>query len=225
MAPSAIVERARAAGLNAIAITDHNSALNSTALHDVCSRYDNFFCLYGMEMTSVEEVHLLALFDDHKSALDFGEFLYPMLADIPNNPDRFGDQVYVNADNEICGECDKYLVGALSCSMDELLVETHARGGIFIPAHIERPSFSIMSQLGFVPQGDYDALEQHYHYIKNNNYDGISLNAGGHPCTTASDAHYLDDIGRGFIEFEADRLTVAGLCDSLRRGGVVCRAV
>ncbi len=223
MSPSEIVARARSLGLNLIAISDHNSALNSTALRDVCDRFDDIFCLYAVEMTSVEEVHVLALFDDLKAILDLSDFLYDVLADIPNNPDRFGDQVYVNADNEICGECEKYLNGALSLSMDELLMEIHSRGGLFVPAHIGRPSFSIMSQLGFLPEADYDALEQHFSYIRDKRYDGLTVSAGGHVCTTSSDAHYPGDIGRGYIEFEADSPCIDSLRDVFRRSGVVCR--
>lgn len=223
MSPLDIVNKARSKGLNAIAITDHNSALNCPALHEVCGRFDDIYCLYGMELTSMEEVHVLALFDDVRAVLDYNDYVYSMLADIPNNPDRFGDQVYVNGDNEIMGECDKYLNGALSLTMEELLLETHSRGGLFIPAHIDRPSYSVMSQLGFLPEADYDALEQHFSFIRDNKYDGLPVSVGGHTCTTASDAHYIDDIARAFIEFESEDLSISSLRNLLRANAVMCR--
>lgn len=224
MSPSVIVDRARSCGLNAIAITDHNSALNSPALRDICSEYDDITCLYGMEMNSIEEVHSLALFDDLQAVLDFSDCLYGLLVDIPNNPDRFGDQVYVNARNEILGECGKFLNGALSCTLEELLDETHKRDGLFIPAHIERPSYSIMSQLGFIPDYEYDALEQHNHFIREREIRGAVLHEGMYPCITSSDAHFPGDIGKGYIEFEAEELSIDEFRNALRGGKVRCFA-
>lgn len=221
MSPSDIVIKALEAGLNLIAISDHNCAKNAQALHDVSRRYDDISCFYGVEATTVEEVHCLCLFDDVKAAEDFGDFIYTSIDGIPNNPERFGDQVYVDADNNILGELDIYLGSASSYSVEELIVEVHSRGGLFIPAHVDRASYSMSSQLGFVPLNNYDAVEYSRHYFARI-LAGIDvepvINADNYPVLTNSDSHYLEGIGNTSIEFETERLDVPTLSEIFRLG-------
>ncbi len=205
MSPRDIVQQARLKGLNLIAISDHNSAKNAPALSDVCSLYDDISCLFGIEVTSVEEVHCLTLFDECEAAEEFGEYIYNSLDGIPNNPDRFGDQVYVDAEDTVLGELDIYLGSASAYSVEELLDEVHQRRGLFIPAHVDRASFSMSSQLGFVPLNEYDAVEYSRHYMariqKGEAVEQI-LNADSYPIITNSDSHYLEGIGNTVIEME-----------------------
>ena len=219
MSPSAIVERAVSAGLGLIAITDHNSALNCPALERICSARGDICAFYGMEITSMEEVHLLALFDTADAALDFGSFIYSHLPDIPNDPERFGDQVYVDEEENILGEVDRYLGTAVDLSIDDIGAHTHARGGLFIPSHIDRDLFSMISQLGFLPDGSYDAIELSRHFLRRSN-DISSVNPQGYPVITSSDAHFLEGIGSAGVIVDADEISVAGLSDALRRGAV-----
>ena len=96
MSPSAIVEKAKSAGLDLIAITDHNSALNAPALRDVCVRTGGIHALFGMEVTTAEEIHCLALFDNPDKALELGKYIYSLLPEVKNKADKYGDQVYVD---------------------------------------------------------------------------------------------------------------------------------
>ena len=90
MSPMAIVQAAKDAGLNAIALSDHNCAFNLPAFAKVCEQLE-MECLYGMEVTSTEEAHILCLFDDLQKAMTMGTLVYDSLPDIPNNPEKFGD--------------------------------------------------------------------------------------------------------------------------------------
>ena len=65
--PRAIVQAAKAVGLNGIMLADHNSSRNSPALAEACRRTE-LNCLFGMEITSAEEVHGLAVFDTLEQA-------------------------------------------------------------------------------------------------------------------------------------------------------------
>ncbi|MBN2435340.1 MAG: PHP domain-containing protein [Spirochaetes bacterium] len=221
MSPLDIVKIARDNGLNLIAISDHNSALNCPALKKVCEQYDDISCLFGIEVTSVEEVHNLTLFDDLEAVLDFGSFLYERLDTIPNNPEAFGDQVYVNEKNEIIGEVDKYLAGATSLSVEELLVEVHNRGGLFIPAHVDRASYSLTSQLGFIPDNPYDALEFSKFYYRDqavgSNNQSV-INSGDYPHITNSDSHYPDTVGMVYTEFDIEFPSINCIRDALKNG-------
>ena len=216
MSPSAIAERSIAAGLGCIALTDHNSARNCPAMQAVC-RQKGLACLFGMEITSIEEVHLLALFDECEAALDFGDFIYERLPDIRNDPDAFGDQVYVDENENILGEVDKYLGAGVLLSIDAIGDEVHSRGGLFIPAHVDRPLYSMVSQLGFIPDGNYDALEFSRHFLRRGD-DVAPVNPGGYPVITNSDSHFLEGIGSAGINIDADLLNISRLSSAIKEG-------
>jgi len=150
MSPLAIIQQAKIKELDIIGICDHNSAENISALKQAADKYD--ICLLpGMEVTSIEEVHILALFDEIASALQLQEIIY---ANLPgeNDEDTFGMQVIVNIRGEVLGFNKKLLIGASNLTVDEAVRTIHSLNGLAIAAHIDRDSFSLISQLGFVPK-------------------------------------------------------------------------
>ncbi len=209
--PSAIAATAKERGIALAALTDHNSALNCPAFAEACRR-NRVAALFGMEVTSREEVHLLCLFETVAQALEMGQVLYAALANIPNRPETFGDQVYVDIDEVILGTVDKHLTAAVSYSADEINDLVLARGGLFIPAHIDRAVTSMQSQLGFLPEGNYHAVE----VLRS----PCSLDTGGYTQICDSDAHFLDDIASRWFEFEADVPDFSGLKEALARGAI-----
>lgn len=150
MSPSVIARTAKERGLQMAALCDHNTALNTPAFAAACAA-EGLTGIYGMEATTREEAHILCLFETPEAALSLGEFIYELLPEIPNDPEKMGDQVYVDAEENILGEVEKVLMSGADISLEALLEEVHRRGGLFIPAHIDRPVFSIPSQLGFLP--------------------------------------------------------------------------
>ena len=62
MSPSEIVTRAVAAGIDGIALTDHQSARNTPAIAE-CVRRAGLQCVSGVEVQTAEEVNTVALFD------------------------------------------------------------------------------------------------------------------------------------------------------------------
>jgi len=202
MSPAAIVRRAREAGLNAIALSDHNCAFNLPAFADSC-RADGMECLFGLEVTSVEEAHMLCLFDDLEAAVELGDRIYASLPDIRNRPEQLGDQPIVDAHGEIIGFAEKYLINASPYDIRTLLDLVHALGGLFVPAHIDRHVFGIIAQLGFLPDEDFDAVEL--------TPRGNPALAQNYPVLRSSDAHQLAAIGSGYSAMELDALTVGDL--------------
>ncbi|QBG46365.1 PHP domain-containing protein [Verrucomicrobia bacterium S94] len=158
MSPAAIVKAANAAGLNALALTDHNCTFNLPAFGAVCDRL-GMECLYGMEVTSVEEVHILCLFDRLEVAMKMGALVYESLPDIPNRPEKFGDQPIIDEEEGILGFAEKFLISASGFDVSTLVNEVHALGGLVIPAHIDRLVYGIIAQLGFLPDESFDAVE------------------------------------------------------------------
>jgi len=182
-----MAEKACSLGIDILALTDHNSAMNCPAFADACIR-SGITGIFGLEISSMEEIHLLALFPTPEAAEEMGAWVSTHYMGFDNNPEKMGDQVYLDKEENILGEVKINLAqGASTCSMEQIELEIHNREGLFIPAHIDRPSFSLISQLGFIPEGHYDALEC---------VDRTSFNSLDYPVITGSDAHYIQDMGK-----------------------------
>ncbi len=206
MAPEAIARQARKAGLDAIALADHNCAFNLPAFASACAG-EGLECLFGMEVTTREEVHMLCLFDDLGTAVELGGRIYDSLPSIPNQPDRFGDQPIVDGQGNILGFAEKFLISASGYGVGDLPAMVHERGGLLIPAHIDRAVFGIVSQLGFLPDEDFDAVEL--------TARGDPALARHYPVVRSSDAHQLADMGKACTLLEMEQLSIRAVRESL----------
>lgn len=197
MSPKRIVQELKAKNIMLAAITDHNSSLNCPSFSQLCKK-EGIASLFGMEVQTAEEVHVLALFNDLDASLDFSSFIYKQIPEILNIPEKAGDQVYVDEDEIILGSVEKYLLTSISMNIDELVNEVHLRNGIIIPAHVNRPSFSLTSQFGLIPEGDWDALEL-ANFEKN-----PPIDTKNYPLLFFSDAHFPSNIGEQYTILEVD---------------------
>jgi PHP family Zn ribbon phosphoesterase len=205
--PEMIVKTAKAAGLDGIMLSDHNSSRNCPALAEVCRR-EAFKCLFGLEVTTAEEVHCLTVFDTLEQAASMTESVYAALPSRVNQPEVFGYQPVVNADNEV-EELEWRLLGAPThLSIREVGLRTHALGGLFIAAHMDRSVFSVTSQLGGL-SGDegFDAVELSRHA----DVSAWKDKTLGLPFIRSSDAHYLDGIGAIWTEAELPEFSTRAL--------------
>lgn len=203
MTPSAIVKKAIELGINIIAITDHNSMKNNAAALEAALKnpIKNLTILRGMEITTEEEIHILALFDSNnlniasKTLLnDFNETIYLNLPDIKNDVNRFGYQVIVNSLNEVLEFEQRLLISSIRLNMQEVLDLIHKYNGIAIPCHIDKEQFSIISQLGFIPEGlNIEALEVSRN-VRVKEAEVISQRYAK-PVVSFSDTHFLTDFG------------------------------
>jgi len=211
MSPRTLVSRARERGVRLLALTDHNSSRNCPAFAAAC-RAEGILPVFGMEATVLEELHVLCLFGELDAALSFSEDWYRRLPPIPNDPRRLGDQVYVDEEDNIRGEVEIFLGVAAELSLDGLGPLVASYGGICVPAHVDRPAFSMTSQLGFVVDGPWAALE----CVRL----PPSVDTRGYPLTTSSDAHYPEHVARRpfALDAEAEALAVG-------RGGAVDSSV
>jgi len=192
LSPRRMLEIASAKKLKVMALTDHNSSLNCPAFAKLCPQF-GIIPIFGMEATTSEEIHVLCLFTSLEASLAFGEFAYSILTPFLNNPEKTGDQVYVDAEDNIEGEVEYYLVNPLDISIDAIWGKITEYGGIAIPAHVDRPAFSMASQLGVVVDGPWTALE----CVRiPPAFNGEPLDTLGFPLTTSSDAHYPEHIAR-----------------------------
>ncbi len=212
MSPKGILTSAKNKEIDIIGICDHNSSENSLAIINA-SKQMNICVLPGMEVTSQEEVHVLALFDDIEDTLKLQEYVYNNLPG-KNDEEAFGMQVIVNEKEEAVGINEKLLIGATMIPLDDVIRVIHAFNGIAIASHIDRDSFSIISQLGFIPENlELDAMEVSPNITfkeANERYENI------YPITCSSDAHYPHDIGKGFTTFLLEDGTVAEIKKALK---------
>ena len=93
MTPSNIAGMAALKGLDVIALTDHNSCRNCPALLRAAAHF-GLVALPGMELCTMEEVHVLCLFANLNDALDFDAAVYSHILPIDNDEALFGQQLY-----------------------------------------------------------------------------------------------------------------------------------
>ncbi|NLT95612.1 MAG: PHP domain-containing protein [Clostridia bacterium] len=151
MTPPEVFKRAREVGLQALVIADHNSAENQKAFIE-CAKEMNFLYLPGMEVQSKEDVHILCIFNTLEQVLSLQELVYSQLPELENNKELFGQQAIVDSRGEIIGELERMLLTATNISVDDIVGAVKQLGGLALPAHIDRPSFSLWFHLGFIPE-------------------------------------------------------------------------
>ena len=204
MTPANIVRRALEMGLGIIGITDHNSTLHTKEVRRIGER-EGIFVMCGAEITTKEEVHVLAFVDGDEAIDKLQMFISENIAKIANDPDFFGYQLVVNENEEVVYEEDNLLISAINKSIDEVGEFVHSLGGIFIPAHIDKSQNSLLSQLGFIPPHlMVDALEvspicNFGDFMTKNSY------LSKYKFIRSSDAHYLPDVGRVFTELDIEK--------------------
>ena len=194
MSPSAIVEQAKKLHLDVIAICDHNTTRQVKVTQKI-GRENGILVIGGVEITTQEEAHALAYFETDEQLDKFQEFLDKHLPHIPLDEEKFGYQLIVDENEEVVGDEEWLLWSALDTDLDQLYDVVHEIGGLFVPAHVNKPASSLISQLGFIPPDlKADALEiskhvtkpdflKKYAYLKKFNF------------TKSSDAHFLHIIG------------------------------
>ncbi len=164
MIPPLIMERAQRLGLSMIAITDHNACHNVEAVIEA-STGTGIHVIPGMELQSKEEVHLLCLFDTVLQCRQWQEEVFKKLPPLPNEEDLFGAQFVVDASGDWIRTEDRLLATSADMALGEVVREVHSRGGMVIPAHVDRPSFSLLANLGFVPESlEVEGLEVTPHF-------------------------------------------------------------
>ncbi len=197
MSPKNIVQKALEEHMDILAITDHNSTRQAELIYELAARV-GIKVYFGAEVNTSEEIHCLTFFESIDHINQFQEFLDEHLPEIMNNPETIGHQVVVNEKEEIVYEEPKLLIAGLNADVSTVQKKVHELNGLFIPAHIDRPSNSLISQLGFLPA--------------DLNIDGIELSGAADvdkfqlthswtrsfPVIRGSDAHHPQQIGQGY---------------------------
>lgn len=214
MSPKRIVRRAVERNIDIIAINDHNSAENVPAVIRAAWGLP-LSVLPGMEICTREEIHVIALFENMQSAFELQQIVYNFLHG-ENDAETFGLQVVANEEDEVVSFNSKLLIGAADLSVDAVVGHVSRLGGIAIASHIDRQSYSIIGQLGFIPENlRFDALEIS---TRTSIKDARALypEYSGSVFIQNSDAHFLNDIGKGMTKFMLEEPTFGEIKKALR---------
>jgi PHP family Zn ribbon phosphoesterase len=223
MTPPAIVREAMRKGMAVIAVCDHNSAGNVDAVAEAAAKLpDGPVVIPGIEITTSEEVHVLGYFPSgaaaRGAAAEVTEALplwRPLAARTSAAGARQPEQELVDAEGHITGIEERMLAAASRFSLSETVELIHRHGGLAVAAHMDRRSFSVPGQLGFLPpEVPFDGLEISAAGAARGKAEEFSVH--GKPLLSSSDGHFLGDIGSGFTVLDVEELCFSELCKALR---------
>ncbi len=214
MTPNNIAGMAALAGLNIVALTDHNTAKNCPAFYEAAKR-NGIIPVPGVELTTSEDIHMVCLFEELDAALEFDKSLENRRVLIPNRVDIFGEQMIMNGMDEIIATEPYLLSNATDISVDDAAPFVMSFGGICYPAHVDREANGIISTLGIFPD-DENFLCAGFH-----NGEKVAEYTEKYPALktrrplVSSDAHYLWDIRDKQFYLELDDEPYSG--DKVRK--------
>ena len=189
MTPNNIVNMSIIKGLDIIAVTDHNSCGNVRAVMEVAG--DRLLVIPGMEVETSEEVHVVCYFPEIESAEAMEKYIREHMPKIKNKEEIFGEQLYMDSEDNIIGKEENLLVTATDLDIFEVVQKAKEFGGVAVPAHIDRSSYSVLSNLGFFPP---ELIVGSVEITAKNRLKMQGEYEKKHNIISNSDAHYLEDI-------------------------------
>ena len=216
MGPRDIVKKAIQNGIDIIAITDHNSCENVQAVKDVAQGAGPVV-IPGMEVYSREEAHIICLFRTLAADVEFQNVVYDHLPQRENDPEWFGSQFVVDANEHILRECQKMLAMPTNLHVHDIFSIVTDLGGIAYPAHVDRKSNSLLSTLGFIPHNlpvhaleiskAYEQAAKEHRILRNSTFSLIR----------SSDAHFIEQFGDKYTLFKMEQPTFQELCMAIKK--------
>lgn len=204
MTPHNIVNMSLLKGLQVIAITDHQTVCNCEAVMKVGEK-KGLKVIPGIEIECREEFHLICLFKNIQYAKQMEEWLKKFIPYIPNNPHLFGKQEVINEKDEKIGEISYLLLVAAAISVDQVVMKARSLQAIIYPAHIDRKSYSILSNLGSIPE------QLNFNILEISRFAVLEEFQKRYPqaiIIQSSDAHYLQDISESKRRIDIEQLIV-----------------
>jgi PHP family Zn ribbon phosphoesterase len=120
------------------------------------------------------------------------EHVYNNLPKLKNKSKVLGHQFLLNAEDERVGEEERLLSFATGITFEEVISTVWELGGIAIPAHIDRPSYSVISNLGMLPPNQFLTCLEVSQYCEYNDY---VTKYKHYTMLQSSDSHELGFIG------------------------------
>ena len=203
MTPNNIAGMAALAGLNIVALTDHNSCRNCPAFF-AAAKKQGIIPVAGMELTTSEDIHIVCLFEALEDALQFDKAVDSYRIRVKNRTDIFGDQLLMDENDAVIGTEEDLLSNATQLSLDDVPALVEQFQGVCYPAHVDRESNGILATLGMFPPTPHFALAELHDMIKREVLRPMHPQLEQMLLLNGSDAHYLWDIRdkEHFLELE-----------------------
>lgn len=222
MIPQNIFPKVRNLGINIFAICDHNSAWNVRAFCEFGEKnYPEIGVVPGIEITTQEEIHVVSLLPSVDIAEELSGVLEELLPQVDKHPDIYFPQQVVDSEGNPLREIQKPLYYAVELNLEDVVELIRKYEGIIICAHVDRPSFSVVSQLGFIPETLFDVVEispvSCEEIVNSRCFElkGIKFSIPERlPIISSSDAHSLDELGRVKTKLELSSYKFEFLRDS-----------
>ena len=208
MTPANLAAMCALAGLDIVALTDHNTCGNCAAFCRAAEER-GLLALAGMELCTREEIHVVCLFPTPYHGEEFEAYVSRRLPPLSNHPAVFGHQIYMDAGDLVLGEDPRFLAGHTDIGLEEVSRLAAAFGGAAFPAHIDRPSFSLLGVLGlWMPELGFPLAE-----VSRQCPPEFRLrpDLAGLRIITNSDAHYLDQVWEAEHTMELPERTAAAV--------------
>lgn len=216
MTPYNLVNMAKILGMDTIALTDHNTAQNCRAAIKVGEEI-GLTVIPGMELCTSEEVHVVCLFDDVVNAEAFTDYVLSTVPPVKNRADIFGEQLIMDDGDGIIGTQDLLLTTASGISIEKAVQIVGEYGGICYPAHIDRSSYSVISNLGMItPEMGFKAVEMTAQ-ADQNEFKGRYPIIKDMPVIVSSDAHYLENMKEAENTINVSENSVKAIVDRFRK--------
>ncbi len=214
MTPNNIAGMGALAGLNIMALTDHNSSRNCPAFF-AAAKKNGIIPIAGMELTTAEDIHVVCLFERLDDALRFNDEVDRRRIRFKNRTDIFGDQLLTDENDEVIGVEEDLLPNATQITVEDVPALVEAFNGIAFPAHIDRDANGIVTVLGVFPEDSGFRLAELHDAEKAEEYRARFPVLQGMRMLSGSDAHFLWDIRDGQNYFDLDDEPYSG--DLVRR--------
>lgn len=222
MTPANIAGMASLNGLEVVALTDHNTARNCPAFLKWTEHY-GLIGIPGMELCTAEEVHVLCLFPTLEDALAFDRYVYQHLLPVENKPELFGRQLLMDEEDQVVGEEPLLLISATSIPFGQVYDLTAQYHGIMIPAHLDKSSTSLLSNLGFIPPDSRFTCAELKEMSNLHRLRAANPYLEGCSIVSSSDAHYLEQINQANYTIQAAGRTVPDILAALTRAPQLSR--
>ena len=193
MTPNNIAGIAALAGVQLVALTDHNTCKNCPAFFEAAKK-QGIVPIAGMELTTAEDIHVVCLFEHLEDAMAFDSAVEERRIKIPNRKDIFGDQLILDGNDEVIGEEEHLLSNATTLSLEEIPDFVSRYHGICYPAHVDRESNGVIATLGDFPLEPGFSLAEFHDGEKIEAYRERFPALQGITTLVGSDAHYLWDL-------------------------------
>ncbi len=203
MTPANIAGMATIAGLQIVALTDHNTVKNCPAFFKA-AKQQGIVAIAGMELTTSEDIHVVCLFETLEEAIEFGNEIEKHRILIKNRVDIFGEQLIMDEEDNVIGTEEHLLSNATDISYDDVPELVKRFRGVCYPAHIDRQMNGVVYTLGTLPETPkFNCVEFH---------DGSNISeyckkipaVNGKIHLVSSDAHFLWDIRDAEWHLEID---------------------